>query len=97
MLHLRMLFELNEILVPQYTNTIQIFQLQKSLRLRKRIQCLECLHPMHKEISDCVKYLGEKYQKNTSESCFCLRIISLNFGNPLLDAAALVPDAAEMP
>ena len=45
-----MLFELNEILVPQYTNTIQIFQLQKSLRLRKRIQCLECLHPMHKKI-----------------------------------------------
>ena len=42
-----MLFELNEILVPQYTNIIQIFQHQKYLRLRKRIQYLGYLHPKY--------------------------------------------------
>ena len=107
-----MLFELNEIQVPQYTNIIQIFQLQKYLRLRKRIQYLEYLHPkfeFKKKLCHCQiwkfvfchnligKKLCQIFQKLTSESCFCLRIISLNFGNPLLDAAALVPDAAEMP
>ena len=52
-----MLFELNEILVPQYTNIIQIFQHQKYLRLRKRIQYLEYLHPKYElNKSNCVKY-----------------------------------------
>ena len=36
-------------------------------------------------------------QKFTSESGFWRLIISLNFGNPLLEAAAFVPDAADIP